>query len=70
MQPLRGNVIKGFGVMRSFFWLPIVAVVLTLGLSACSPEVGSEDWCNELKEKPKGDWTANEASDFAKHCVF
>lgn len=56
--------------MRTFFWLPIAAVVLTLGLSACSPEVGSEEWCNDMKEKPKGDWSANEASDFAKHCVF
>lgn len=39
-------------------------------LSACSPEVGSKEWCEELKEKPKGDWTANEAADFAKHCVL
>ena len=42
--------------------------LLTLG--ACSPEVGSEEWCNNLKEKPKGEWTANEAGDFAKHCIF
>lgn len=41
-----------------------------LFLAGCSPEVGSEAWCNDLKEKPKGDWTANEAADFAKHCVF
>ena len=40
------------------------------GLSACSPEVGSKEWCAKLKEKPKGDWTANEAADFAKHCVL
>jgi hypothetical protein len=33
-------------------------------------EVGSEKWCGNLKEKPKGDWTANEATDFAKHCLF
>lgn len=39
-------------------------------LSACSPEVGSKDWCEDMKEKPKGDWTANEVADFAKHCVF
>ncbi|WP_083232868.1 DUF3012 domain-containing protein [Endozoicomonas atrinae] len=39
-------------------------------LAGCSPEIGSEAWCNDLKEKPKGDWTANEAADFAKHCVF
>lgn len=38
-------------------------------LMACT-EVGSESWCNDMKEKPKSDWTANEASDFAKHCVF
>lgn len=41
-----------------------------LPLGACEPEVGSEDWCNEMKEKPKGDWSANEAADFTKHCVL
>jgi hypothetical protein len=39
-------------------------------LSACSPKVGSEKWCEKLKEKPKGEWTVNEAKDYAKHCVF
>ena len=39
-------------------------------LSACSPEVGSKEWCEELKEKPQGDWSAHEAADFAKHCVL
>ncbi|WP_033070048.1 DUF3012 domain-containing protein [Thalassospira australica] len=43
---------------------------LTAAVSACSPEVGSEEWCRDLKEKPKGDWTANEAADFAKHCLL
>ena len=38
--------------------------------AACAAEVGSEKWCAEMKEKPKGDWSANEAADFAKHCVF
>ena len=42
-------------------------LVLTAG---CAPEVGSEKWCNQLKEKPKGDWTANELADFTKHCIF
>jgi len=40
------------------------------GLSACSPEVGSKEWCADMKEKPKGDWSANEAAEFAKSCVF
>lgn len=42
----------------------------TLLLSACEAEVGSEKWCEQMKEKPKGDWTANEAKDYAKHCIF
>lgn len=45
-------------------------VVLLLGLTACGPEVGSDKWCEQMKEKDKGDWTANEAKDFAKHCIF
>ena len=44
-------------------------VTLTL-LTGCSPEVGSQAWCDQLKDKPKGDWTANEATDYAKHCLF
>ncbi|MBN7797031.1 DUF3012 domain-containing protein [Parahaliea mediterranea] len=32
--------------------------------------VGSEEWCASLDEKDKGDWSANEAADYAKYCVF
>lgn len=39
-------------------------------ITGCSPEVGSEAWCKAMDAKPKGDWTANEAGDYAKHCVF
>ena len=39
-------------------------------LNGCSPEVGSDAWCEDMKEKPKGDWTSNEAADYAKHCLF
>lgn len=47
--------------------LLIVALLL---LTACAPEIGSKEWCEDMKEKPKGDWTASEAGDFAKHCIF
>ncbi|UTW45111.1 DUF3012 domain-containing protein [bacterium SCSIO 12696] len=52
--------------------LSLIAIFSTtlLFLSGCSPEVGSKAWCEAMKEKPKGDWTANEATDFAKHCIF
>ncbi len=46
------------------------SICAALFLSACDPEVGSEEWCSALKEKPKGDWTANEATDFTKHCIL
>lgn len=52
--------------VASFFIL--ICFVLLLG--ACSPKVGSEKWCQKMKEKPKGEWTANETADFAKHCIF
>lgn len=41
-----------------------------MALTACSPEVGSKAWCDHLQAKPKGDWTANEAADYARHCLF
>lgn len=44
--------------------------IFVMSLTACAPEVGSEEWCVDMKEKPKGEWTANEATDFAKHCIF
>lgn len=42
----------------------------TLLATACSPEIGSDAWCEQLKEKAKGEWTATEAKDFTKHCIF
>jgi hypothetical protein len=48
----------------------VLAIFAISALSACSPEVGSKEWCEDLKAKPKGDWSANEAADFAKHCVL
>jgi len=49
----------------------VSALLLSLTvLTGCSPEVGSDAWCTDMKEKPKGDWSANEATDFAKHCLL
>lgn len=46
-----------------------LVMFLASQLIACT-QVGSEEWCQDMKEKAKGDWTVNEASDFAKHCIF
>ena len=50
--------------------LTIIAFAFCIALTGCAPEVGSEKWCAQMKEKPKGDWTANELADFTKHCLF
>ncbi|MEC6816874.1 DUF3012 domain-containing protein [Photobacterium toruni] len=39
-------------------------------LSACTPTVGSEKWCQQLKEKAKGEWSANEAVEFTQNCII
>ena len=51
----------------------LCGVVLTgvaLMLSGCPAKVGSERWCKNMRDKPKTDWSANEAVDFAKHCII
>ena len=51
--------------------LPIlVALAAFVLVVACSPKVGSKEWCADMKEKPKVDWSVNEAKDFAKHCLL
>ncbi len=48
----------------------IFIILVSIQLSACAPETGSKEWCENLKEKPKGEWTIDEAKDYAKHCLF
>jgi len=55
--------------MKRTICLAIFAL-LTVLLGGCAPEVGSDKWCANLKAKPKGDWTLNEATDYAKHCML
>jgi hypothetical protein len=52
--------------LKRAIWLAGV----TAWLAACAPEVGSPRWCEAMREKPRGDWTANEALEFARSCVL
>ncbi len=48
-----------------------LALVLSFTfLVGCAPAVGSDEWCADLKEKPKGDWSVNDATAFAEHCIL
>lgn len=48
----------------------LALLISMLVAAACSPRVGSDGWCQKMKETAKPDWSAREAADFAKHCVF
>jgi len=48
----------------------VLLVGCLVWLSACSHEVGSDQWCAEMKKKPKQEWTAQEAGDYAKYCIL
>jgi hypothetical protein len=48
----------------------LIAIAALFALTACEPEVGSEKWCAQIKEKGVDNVTANEAADFAKNCVL
>ncbi|ASM98715.1 TPA: DUF3012 domain-containing protein [Vibrio vulnificus] len=47
----------------------LLALLSVLTLSACS-EVGSESWCNNMRDKPKSEWNGQNTLDFAKHCLL
>jgi hypothetical protein len=62
---------KGFAMNATTrFVVLALTALLALSLGGCAPEVGSEKWCANLKEKPKGEWSLNETTDYAKHCLI
>ena len=47
----------------------VILLLTCLTLAACA-KVGSKAWCEDMEDKPKGDWTANEATAYTKYCVM
>ena len=66
IQVMWGTIMRS--LIKGFLMITVMGSLVSIG--GCAPEVGSEAWCEGLKEKPKGEWTANEAGNFTKHCVF
>jgi len=46
------------------------AALVALSFAGCSAEPGSKAWCDSMKDKPKGEWTADDAGAFTRHCVL
>ncbi len=55
---------------QNFFSKLAIGITTVLMLVACAPEIGSDAWCESMVEKSKTDWATNEATEFAKNCVF
>jgi len=56
--------------MRNFIRTIYISFFSVLLLSACAPKVGSDEWCANLKKNPTGDWTIEETTNYAKHCLL
>ena len=50
--------------------IAVIATILLVVFAGCSPKVGSEKWCANMKEKPSDEWTIKETKDYATHCIF
>ena len=49
---------------------PLAAALVAGALTGCAPEVGSARWCERMSDKPRGDWSTNEALDYTRYCIF
>ena len=47
----------------------IATLMATLVVAACAP-VGSDEWCEKMDNKPDGDWTNAESSQYTKYCLL
>ena len=56
--------------MRHLLLAMMAGFFALLSLTACAPEVGSDEWCAELKKTPQGDWTVDEVTNYAKFCLL
>ncbi len=48
----------------------LFALLIALSFAGCSAEPGTKAWCDNMKQKDKGKWTADEAGIFTRHCVI
>lgn len=46
----------------------LAAGLFATALYGCTPEVGTDAWCSEMKETPKEDWSADEAGAYGENC--
>jgi hypothetical protein len=58
--------------VRRFVWRPLALVPLAawaLTAAGCGPKEGSPEWCEAMKNKPKGNWTVHEEEVYGDKCA-
>lgn len=49
--------------------IPAESVAKVEAMNGQIPEAGSEDWCELMMTKESKEWTQDEQSQFAQHCI-
>ena len=47
----------------------VLLCITLLMATACSPEIDSEAWCKEMREKQKEEWLAEEIKPYFSSCI-
>ena len=56
--------------MTNSKYLRIAWVVASLFYAtSCAPSVGSDEWCTNLMDKPRGEWTKEDVKGIANYCI-
>jgi hypothetical protein len=56
--------------MKKLIGIVMLSLFATIMLSACDSGPGAKVWCWYMDQKAKSDWSANEAADYARRCLF
>ena len=48
----------------------LTALVAMMLICGCAPEVGTKEWCEDMDDTPKADWSTNDAKAYARYCVL
>lgn len=56
--------------MKKLIGIVLLSLLASTMLSACDSGPGAKVWCWYMDQKSKADWSANEAADYARRCLF
>jgi hypothetical protein len=57
------------GRLKMMKLMKVLPLVLGMAFLSSCAKVGSEAWCDNMKETPKGEWSMDDATNFTKHCI-